>query len=129
VTDALSVQVWAAPDAIVQTLINLLSNAVKYSAAGDRVWVTATLLDDTQPPGVLVSVQDQGRGIPAEKLESIFDRFQQVDSSDSREKSGTGLGLAICKNIIQQHGERIWAESSLGQGSIFYFTLSLETQT
>ncbi|MEI2579302.1 ATP-binding protein [Scytonema sp. PRP1] len=63
--------------------------------------------------------------MPHQKLESIFGRFQQVDASDSRIKGGTGLGLAICRSIVQQHGGQIWAESVLGQGSIFYFTLPL----
>lgn len=75
---------------------------------------------------ILVTVKDLGRGIPAEKLEKIFDRFQQVDASDSRKKGGTGLGLAICRSIIQQHGGKIWAESILGEGSSFHFTLPLQ---
>ncbi|MGI0492968.1 ATP-binding protein [Alkalinema pantanalense CENA528] len=78
-----------------------------------------------QPPYILFQVKDQGRGIPADKLESIFGQFQQVDASDSRKKGGTGLGLAICRSIIQQHGGRIWADSVLGEGSTFYFTLLL----
>ena len=73
--------------------------------------------------GALLSVIDQGRGIPADKLETIFDRFQQVDASDSRQKGGTGLGLAICRSIVQQHGGRIWAEAQVDQGATFYFTL------
>ncbi|BDI20439.1 hypothetical protein ANSO36C_62410 [Nostoc cf. commune SO-36] len=73
----------------------------------------------------MLTVKDTGRGIPTEKLESIFERFQQVDSSDSRNHDGTGLGLAICKSIMQQHGGRIWAESTLGGGSTFYVTLPL----
>ncbi|OLP19073.1 hypothetical protein BST81_07630 [Leptolyngbya sp. 'hensonii'] len=79
------------------------------------------------PPrsSLLFSIQDQGRGIPIDKIEMIFGRFQQVDASDSREKGGTGLGLAICRSIIQQHGGKIWAESVLGKGSTFYFTLPL----
>jgi len=72
---------------------------------------------------VLFKVKDQGRGIPADKLETIFERFHQVDASDSRKKGGTGLGLAICRSIVQQHGGRIWVESTLGEGSTFYFTL------
>lgn len=74
---------------------------------------------------VLLTVKDTGRGIPTDKLESIFERFQQVDSSDSRNHDGTGLGLAICKSIMQQHGGRIWAESTLGEGSTFYVALPL----
>jgi signal transduction histidine kinase len=68
-------------------------------------------------------VEDQGHGISAEKLERIFDRFQQGDASDSRALGGTGLGLALCRSIVQQHGGRIWAESIPGQGSKFQFTL------
>ncbi len=70
-------------------------------------------------------VDDQGRGIPEDKLETIFERFQQVDSSDSRQKGGTGLGLAISRTIVQQHGGEIGVESRLGQGSTFTFTLPL----
>ena len=72
---------------------------------------------------VLFTVKDQGRGIPTNKIESIFERFHQVDASDSRKKGGTGLGLAICRSIVQQHGGQIWVESTLGEGSTFYFTL------
>jgi PAS domain S-box-containing protein len=74
-------------------------------------------------PHLLIRVKDTGRGIPADKLESIFERFQQVDCSDSRNYDGTGLGLAICKSIVQQHGGYIWAESVLGEGSNFYLIL------
>src|SRR5919202_1677513 len=72
---------------------------------------------------VLFKVKDRGRGIPEDKLESIFGRFQQVNASDSRDKGGTGLGLAICRSIVQQHGGYIWVESKLGEGSTFCFTL------
>ena len=65
---------------------------------------------------MLVSVTDEGRGIPGDKLEAIFERFQQVDSSDARQKGGTGLGLPIARRIVQQHGGRIWAESEWGRG-------------
>ncbi|XGW00136.1 MAG: GAF domain-containing protein [Leptolyngbya sp. BL-A-14] len=77
-------------------------------------------------PYVLFSVTDQGRGIPADKLESIFNRFQQVDASDSRDQGGTGLGLAICQSIVQQHDGDIWVESCWGQGSTFFFSLPLQ---
>ncbi|MEH2205619.1 MAG: response regulator [Nostoc sp.] len=118
---ALSGQVLADCDRIVQTLTNLLSNAIKFSSAGSTVWLGA----QHQGNEVLLTVKDTGRGIPTDKLESIFERFQQVDSSDSRNHDGTGLGLAICKSIMQQHGGRIWAESVLGEGSTFYITLPL----
>ncbi|MDZ8189861.1 MAG: response regulator [Nostoc sp. ChiSLP02] len=114
-------QVWADCDRIVQTLTNLLSNAIKFSSPRSTVWLGV----EQQGDEVLLTVKDTGRGIPADKLESIFERFQQVDSSDSRNHDGTGLGLAICKSIMQQHGGRIWAESVLGEGSTFYITLPL----
>jgi PAS domain S-box-containing protein len=76
-------------------------------------------------PYITFQVKDQGRGIPADKLETVFERFQQVDASDSRHHDGTGLGLAICRSIVQQHGGRIWVESTLGEGSTFYFTLPI----
>lgn len=82
-----------------------------------------TLDPQTVPNDALFQVRDQGQGIPSDKLESIFERFQQVDSSDSRKKGGTGLGLTICRKIIEQHDGKIWAESTLGNGSTFCFTL------
>jgi len=118
----LSIEVWADSDRIIQTITNLLSNAIKFSPQGATVWLSATHQNDH----VLFQVKDQGRGIPADKLETIFERFQQVDASDSRNQEGTGLGLAICRNIVQQHGGRIWVESVLGEGSTFYFTLPVE---
>jgi signal transduction histidine kinase len=77
----------------------------------------------------LIEVSDQGRGIPADKLEHIFDRFQQGDASDSRDMGGTGLGLAICRSIINQHGGRIWATSVEGKGTTFHFTLPTKPST
>jgi PAS domain S-box-containing protein len=120
-----NIQVWAAPDSVIQTLTNLIGNAIKFSPANSVV----TLLAQPQPDFALFQVKDQGRGIPADKLEAIFGRFQQVDVSDARQKGGTGLGLAICQSIIEQHGGNIWAESSLGQGSTFYFTLPLPKES
>lgn len=117
-----SIHVWADGDRIIQTLTNLLSNAIKFSPQGATVWLSAVQQKDR----VLFQVQDQGRGIPDDKLETIFERFQQVDASDSRNQDGTGLGLAICRNIVEQHDGQIWVESQLGQGSTFYFTLPVE---
>ena len=74
---------------------------------------------------VTFHVADQGRGIPPDKIAAVFEQFQQVDSSDSRQKGGTGLGLAICRTIVQQHGGRIWAESEPGRGSTFLVRLPL----
>lgn len=108
-------------DRIIQTLTNLLSNAIKFSPRDRTVWVNV----EVQTDHVLIAVKDQGRGIPADKISSIFERFQQVDSSDSRNHDGTGLGLAICQSIVQQHNGEIWVESDVGVGSTFYFTLPL----
>ncbi|MGD0011463.1 MAG: PAS domain S-box protein [Terriglobia bacterium] len=113
--------VLADPDRVVQTLTNLVGNAIKFSPPSSTVTLRATRRQDE----MLFEVKDQGRGIPADKLGVIFERFQQVDASDGREKGGTGLGLAICRSIVDQHGGRIWVESELGQGSSFYFTLPL----
>ncbi len=135
VVTPLSAMVWAAPDAIIQTLTNLIGNGIKFSPPHSTIYISATVLDSPSQPEaqasnpppslVRVCVQDQGRGIPSDKLEIIFERFQQMDVSDSREKGGTGLGLAICRKIIEQHRGRIWAESHMGEGSCFYFTLPL----
>jgi PAS domain S-box-containing protein len=109
------------PDRLIQVLTNLLSNAIKFSPPGSRVWMDAEASDGR----VWIRVRDEGRGIPPEKLEVIFERFQQVDASDAREKGGTGLGLAICRSIVRQHGGQIWAESgpAHGPGSTFHVVL------
>ncbi|MBW4537404.1 MAG: PAS domain S-box protein [Pleurocapsa minor HA4230-MV1] len=122
--------VWADRDYIVQTLTNLVSNAIKFSPAQSTVVLSAAKNPqpnlDRQPQSIsyiTFAVQDRGQGIPQDRLETIFERFQQVDSSDSRKKGGTGLGLAICRQIVEGHGGQIWAESCLENGSTFYFTL------
>lgn len=106
-------------DRILQTLTNLLSNAIKFTEPGGTVKLTASVHQNS----CLIVVRDTGRGIPADKLESIFERFQQVDASDSRSKGGTGLGLAICRHIVEGHNGKIWVESELGKGSTFYINL------
>jgi PAS domain S-box-containing protein len=115
--------VWllADPDRVVQALVNLLGNAVKFSPPARTVTVSA------EPRGqlALISVADEGPGIPADKLDSIFERFTQVDSSDARDKGGTGLGLAITRAIVEHHGGRIWAERNPAGGSTFRMTLPL----
>lgn len=78
---------------------------------------------------VIFEVKDEGRGIPVDKIDSIFERFHQVDASDSRKKEGTGLGLAICRSIIEQHEGCIWVKSILDRGSSFYFSLPINTQS
>jgi PAS domain S-box-containing protein len=124
----LTATLWAAPDGIVQVLTNLLSNAVKFSSQGGTICMNASTERsnaESSNLSVLFTVQDHGRGIPADKLETIFEQFQQVDASDSRRRGGTGLGLSICKNIVEQHDGSIWVESCLGQGSTFFFTVPL----
>jgi PAS domain S-box-containing protein len=120
------VTVWADPERILQTLNNLISNAIKFSPADSEIHLTARNLDESE---ALIEVRDQGRGIPVDKLEHIFDRFQQGDASDSRALGGTGLGLAICRSIITQHGGRIWASSMPDQGTTFHFTLPTKPST
>ncbi len=114
------VNVWADPDRILQTLANLVSNAIKFSPPGTEIHLRSRRIDAKE---AVIQVCDQGRGIPEDKIESIFERFHQVDASDSRTMGGTGLGLAICRSIVHQHGGRIWATSSLGKSSTFHFTL------
>jgi signal transduction histidine kinase len=118
-SDSNSVFVEADADRLLQVLTNLLSNAIKFSPPRSTVRVVTVRASD----GVTVSVIDEGRGVPSDKLETIFDRFQQVDASDSRQKGGTGLGLAICRTIVHQHGGRIWAEQNGSRGAIFRFFL------
>jgi signal transduction histidine kinase/CheY-like chemotaxis protein len=98
-------------DRILQVVTNLLSNAIKFSPPN----TTVSLYVDADPDWLTLRVSDEGRGIPVDKLETIFDRFQQVEASDARQKGGTGLGLAICKTILQQHNGSIWAESNVQQ--------------
>lgn len=128
--ESVNFMVWADRDYIVQTLTNLLSNAIKFSPPDSTVWLSAKRKSPRKKtkrqkaiPYITFEVKDQGQGIPVNQLETIFERFQQVDSSDSRKKGGTGLGLAICRQIIEEHDGKIWAESLSGQGSTFYFTL------
>ncbi len=104
------------PARILQVLINFLSNAIKFTPSGGHV-VVDTALGDGE---VRVTVRDTGVGIPDGALERIFDRFVQVTDNDPR---GLGLGLYICKSIVHGHGGRIWAESRVGGGSSFSFTL------
>jgi signal transduction histidine kinase len=106
-------------DRVNQVLDNLLGNAIKFSPNGGRITVQLAAVDGM----VQVSVSDTGIGIPADQLERIFDRFYQVDGSATRKFGGAGLGLTIVKRIVEAHGGRIWAESQVGRGSTFLFTL------
>jgi signal transduction histidine kinase len=105
---------------ITQVLDNLLSNALKFSKPGGKVMVEIRELEREYE----VIVSDQGKGIAPEDLDRIFGKFYQVEEAATREQGGTGLGLAICKGIIEAHRGRIWADSELGVGSRFHFTLA-----
>jgi signal transduction histidine kinase/DNA-binding response OmpR family regulator len=106
-------------DRLIQALTNLLGNAIKFSPSGASV---RAIVERTGEQATF-RVEDEGRGIPADRLEEIFQAFEQVDASDSREHGGTGLGLAISRMIVQRHGGRIWAKSTVGRGSTFSFTV------
>jgi signal transduction histidine kinase len=101
--------------------VNLLSNAFKFTSDGGQVTVTASQKDAY----ILHEIRDTGMGIPEDKIEKIFEEFYQVESG---KHGGTGLGLAITKRVIEEHGGKIWAQSRLGEGSTFYFTLPLSTE-
>jgi two-component system phosphate regulon sensor histidine kinase PhoR len=107
------------PDAMNQVFGNLIENAMKYGRSGKRIRVGAKQLDEK----IEFFVEDFGPGIASEHLERIFERFYRVDKARSREAGGTGLGLAIVKHIVQAHGGTIRAESELGSGTTFLFTL------
>jgi two-component system phosphate regulon sensor histidine kinase PhoR len=120
-TGAPDTLVLADPDAMNQVFGNLIENALKYAKNSKRIQAGARLLDTE----VEFTVRDFGSGIASEHLERIFERFYRVDKARSRESGGTGLGLAIVKHIVNAHGGRIWAESELGSGAAFHFTLPL----
>ena len=102
---------------IVQVLINLISNAVKFTDSGHiKIGITH------HTSHITTYIEDTGSGIPADQIEKIFERFQQVEDNQSGKPKGTGLGLPICKEIVEHHGGEIWAESD-GKGSTFYFTI------
>lgn len=123
VCQPLNVEIFVDGDRIVQTLINLLGNAIKFSSEGSEVYLKAELVNGDQ--WVRFQVRDWGRGIPQDKLDLIFERFQQANATDARQHGGTGLGLAISRDLVQLHGGQIWVESTLGEGSTFYFTVPI----
>jgi two-component system, OmpR family, phosphate regulon sensor histidine kinase PhoR len=118
------VMVMADADAMNQVFGNLIENALKYGKSGKRIRIGARLLETE----VEFCVQDFGPGIAYEHLDRIFERFYRVDKARSRESGGTGLGLAIVKHIVLAHGGNIRAESELGAGAAFYFTLPLAAE-
>ena len=111
-------------DRLVQVVVNLLANAVKFSPTNGSIKIRAK-----ENGGVVeVSVEDQGCGIPPSGLEELFKPFRQIADEDGKTKRGTGLGLYICKNIIEAHGGKIGADSELGKGSTFWFTIPIESK-
>ena len=109
-------------DRLARVLSNLVSNAVKFSPRGGTITIKA----EKHGNMAYIIVQDQGPGVPANMLESVFDRFQQVRGHGPKTKGGSGLGLAICKAIVELHGGKIWLQSEEGKGSAFTFSLPLE---
>ena len=117
-------QVWieADQDRMAQVLDNILSNAIKYSPDGGTITASLSLKDDD----VLLSIRDEGMGIPKEELPRVFSRFYRVDKARSRAMGGTGLGLAISKDVVVEHGGKIWVRSVLNQGTTFFVSLPCE---
>lgn len=112
---------WGDEDRLVQVLVNLISNAIKFSSKGSEVTIAVV----PRAGACEIQVRDTGRGIPAGMRDAIFERFRQVDASDSKQKGGTGLGLAICKAIVERHGGTIGVDSDEGRGSTFWFRVPL----
>jgi len=117
-TEAALPLVEADRERIRQALSNLIGNSVKFSPAGSTVFLRASRVDGE----VVISVKDEGPGMTSDQLSHAFDRFWQSRRTD---REGAGLGLAITRGIIEAHGGRIWAESRIGEGSTFHFTLPL----
>ena len=109
-------------DKITQVLYNIISNSLKYSPEGGTITFRVGTVDNF----IVVSISDQGVGIPKNVIDKIFDRFYRVDKARSRNLGGTGLGLAIAKEMVVAHGGRIWAESKDGEGTTVFFTLPYE---
>jgi signal transduction histidine kinase len=127
------------PERIEQVLTNLINNAIKYSPDGGDIEIKARLVQDEPEmrntfasapalslPSIIVSVIDQGPGIPEAELERIFERFYRVNNRTVKSTPGAGLGLYISRKIIESHGGRIWAGNRANGGSIFYFSLPLQ---
>ena len=115
-----------------QVFVNLIDNAIKYTPDGGVITISAEICSreategfNTVPDEIILSVEDTGIGIPMESQPRVFERFYRVDEGRAREMGGTGLGLAIVKHIVLSHNGRIWLESTLGQGSIFYVAVPL----
>ena len=122
VDDNLPAFIKSDPTRMRQVLLNLISNAIKFTHEGEIELFIAVEEEDEQRLKLHTTVRDTGIGIPADKLETVFELFQQVDGSITRKYGGTGLGLAICKQIARLMNGEVWVESELGKGSTFHFT-------
>lgn len=120
--ETVSIHCLADANRLAQVIVNLLGNAIKFSGPASTITISCA----RQADSICLSVADQGRGIPAQALKSIFERFEQVEIKDARRNSGTGLGLSICRQIIEAHGGEIGVESSEGSGSTFWFKIPIE---
>jgi signal transduction histidine kinase len=120
------VEIYADHTRLRQVMINLVNNSIKFTESG-KISVKVEQIDGAR---VLISVKDTGIGIPADKLEAVFQEFTQVDSSPTRKVGGTGLGLPISRKLVEMHGGRLWAESTgvYGEGSTFFVELPFEAR-
>lgn len=115
---------YADPQRTRQILTNLIDNAIKFSSDNCSISIDTRVYEED--PGFLcVTVADNGSGIPPERIEQIFDHLYQIESKSEATRKGLGLGLYICKDLVSRHGGRIWAESQIGQGTTFHFTLPI----
>jgi two-component system phosphate regulon sensor histidine kinase PhoR len=115
--------IMADPRRIEQVLSNLISNAIKYSLGGGEIEISVR--EDQKDKAALLSVRDQGIGIPAHQQKRVFSRFMRADNAHAHNIGGTGLGLYLCRELVERHGGRIWFESVEGQGSTFFISLPL----
>lgn len=127
---AKSAEVSVDPIRIEQVIANLMANAIRHTPAGGDVTISVKTVSSDKNhqfdrPHLVISVADSGEGITPEHLRHVFERFYRVEDSRSRSEGGSGLGLAIVKQMVKAHGGRVWAESEVGRGSIFYIALPL----
>ncbi len=125
IADGVPVHLQGDPNRLRQILINLLGNSIKFTHQGGIEILVEQDPADRTPGRLRFGVRDTGIGIPPEKLDSVFENFTQADTSTTRQYGGTGLGLSISRQLVELMGGRIWVESTVGQGSTFYFTANL----